>query len=90
MSIIYRLQGVEFEWDEEIEKIEQLIDASIDWRDEEIQFLEKLHGVLYKAPTKKLFLEKANRMVEEHPNPWLRDDLAEFVDALNGAERILG
>ena len=78
------------EWNnEERAKIAQLIEANLDWCDEETRFLEKLLGILDTAASEDLFLEKAKQEAENYPNPWLISDLIKLVDTLKEAEYIV-
>jgi hypothetical protein len=70
------------EWEEEREKLEQIIESNIEWAEEEIRFWEMLLDLLQEAATKEPFLKESMRKAEEYPNPWIRDKLCAFVDNL--------
>jgi hypothetical protein len=75
-------------WDEERKKIEQLIQANIDWNSEEIQFHEELLEILDASANKSSFLRKASREANDHPNIWLRDNLVNSINELKTVESI--
>jgi len=76
-------------WNGERGKIEQFIEANLNWWDEEARFWEKLLEILDTAATKDSFLEKTRREAQINPNPWLRDDLVKFVSTLERVENVI-
>lgn len=76
-------------WIEKRGKIEQLINANLDWQYEETQFYEKLLKILDTSTNQVSFMRKASREANVYTNPWFRDDLLEFVNTLENTESIL-
>ena len=75
-------------WDEEKERIEELIQATLNCWNEEAMFAKKLLKILDRARGKNLFLDKARQEAEGWPNPWLRDDLVGFLDMIESGDDV--
>lgn len=67
-------------WDNEQVKIEQVINARLDWCEEEARFWEELEDLVGKASSRSSFLKKAKLVAEELTNPLLCNELVQALD----------
>lgn len=72
-------------WNEEAEEIRELVEANLNYCEDEASFYERLLEILDSSISKVSFLEEAER----HANrcsPWLHDKLFEFLNAIEKSE----